>query len=127
MAQRLSGRRREGSDTARVVGLLQTAHVLHLVRLGGLSGPYLKRNQAASAALACELRRLQGGATRLSHYCSRRTGADVGLLGVEFFARDLASPRFLGSADYDCALYSTCRRADMRFRLLPGKASLRRS
>lgn len=113
---RLIGRRRD-TDSARLLGLMETAYVLILARQGRLANRYLARNRSAGAELAGQILRIQPGRTRLSHYCSRRTGPDPELLAVEFFARALDWQYIDGTEDYLAAMYCICRQPDLRFNL----------
>ena len=100
-----------------IVEMIDAAYTLTVARQYGLSGVYLSRNRELGATLAKKLRRIQPGVSRLSHYCSRRTGPDAELLAVEFYAGALEGLHMDGTEDYLAAMYCVCRRPDFRFRL----------
>jgi hypothetical protein len=109
--------RRRAFDLPHIVEMMQSAHRLVVARQANLSGTYLARNRELGASLGVTLRRVQPGVTRLSHYCSRRTGPDSELLAVEFYARALDWPLIDGAEDYIAAMYCICRSPNLRFRL----------
>lgn len=109
-------RRRRGTNSYRLLDLLETAYALIVARQCDLSDSYLSRNRIAGAELAEKLLRIQPGRSRLSHYCSRRTGPDPELLAVEFFARALDWPHIEGAEDYLAAMYCICRQPNLRYR-----------
>lgn len=114
--------RREGSDSASILGLISTTWALCVARQSGLTGRYLVRNQQEATELSAQLRRLQPGWRRLSHYCSRQVASDVELLAVQRYAQALTHARIDGDADYCASLETLCRQADMRYRLQPSSA-----
>lgn len=103
-----------GDHTA--INYLHRAKHLIRQRISNLTDDALTRNMKSSALLAEWLRSLQKGSKRLSHYCSRRTGPDVELLGVEFFMWGLAVQHLDGDVDYFFCMYWICRQKDLRFR-----------
>ncbi len=113
---RLIGRRRD-TESPQIIELMEAAYALLVARQADLSDRHLARNRELGDRLARQLRRIQPGVKRLSHYCSRRTGPDTDLLAVEFFARALNWPYIDGTEDYLAAMYCICRRADLRYRL----------
>lgn len=109
--------RRHDYAAPSILGMMKTAHALVIARQVDLSDAYMARNRRLGTALADTLHRIQPGVSRISHYCSRRTGSDAELLAVEFYARALGRVHIDGTEDYLAAMYCICRRLDLRFRL----------